>query len=79
MNARPERGVGRVFANHGVVADELQRQRIVVNQQFGGNGELRLRILAGRAAHRSRRGLNGGKERSIQNHLDVTELRQQAG
>ena len=50
MDAGPERGVGRVFADHGVVADELDGERVVVHQQFGRNGELGLGIAAVGAA-----------------------------
>ena len=74
-----KRGVGRILADHGVVADELDGQRVVVHQQIGRNGELRLRIAAVGAAHLPRRGLDGGEQRSVQNQLEVAQLRQQAG
>ncbi len=40
VNARPQRGVGRIFAGHGVVADELDGEGVVVHQQLGRNVEV---------------------------------------
>ena len=79
MDARPQRGVGRIFADHGVVADELDGERVVVHQQIGRNRELGLGVAAIGAAHLPRRGLDGGKQRSVEDELQVAELRQQGG
>ncbi len=79
VNARPERSVGGIFADHGVVADELDGQRIVVHQQLGGNGEVGFGVAAVGAAELPWRGLDGGEERSVHDELELAELRNEAG
>ena len=75
----PQRGVGRVFALHGVVADEFEGERVVVDQKFGRNGEIGLGIAAVGTAIRPRRGLDGGEESSVHHQLDVAQLGKEAG
>ena len=62
MNARPERSVGGIFAARGVVTDELDSERVVVDEQLGRNIEVAFRIAAVGAAEISRSGLDGGEE-----------------
>ena len=40
VNTRPERGVGGIFADQSVVADELDGEGVVMDQQLRRNGEL---------------------------------------
>ncbi len=79
MHARPQRGVGRVFADHGVVADEFDGEGVVVHQQLGRNGELGLGIAAVGTAILARRGLDGGEESSVHDELEMAQLRDEAG
>ena len=79
MHMRPECGIRGVFADHGVVADELDGQRIVVHQQLGRNGEVRLGNAAFGAAQLTGRGLDGREEGAVQDELDMAQLGQQAG
>ena len=79
MNARPQRGVGRILADPDVVADELDGQGVVVHQQFGRNRELGFGVAAVRAAKLPRRGLDGGEERSVHDELEMAQLRNETG
>ena len=82
MNAGPERGVGGIFASHGVVTDELDGERVVVDEQLGRNGEIGFGGMAVGGMDRrpcAGSGLDGGEERSVQAEFEMAELRKQAG
>ena len=51
MDAGPQRSVGGIFASHGVVADELDGEGVVVNEQIRGNVEVGF-LVAGRRSRR---------------------------
>jgi hypothetical protein len=77
MHARPERSVGRVLAGHRVVTDELDGERVLVDEQLRRNVEIGFLIVPIGAAELSGIRLDGGEQGSIQNQFEVAELRDQ--
>ena len=69
----PQAGVQRVFALHGVVADELQVQPVELGDEARRDGDLALQVLTGLlGGHRNR-----GRHLLVHQHLDVRQVGEQ--
>src|SRR4029077_2181633 len=79
VDTRPQSGVRRIFARCGVVADELHGERVLMGQEGRRNREFFFSFTAIGAAEFSWRGLNGREDRSVEDELEMAQLRKQTG